>query len=127
MSLFRDGHGLSLLLNDIGSTINGGGDPSEWLQRRPTKERIASISPIARARAGDYATPTFIVHGTQDTVVPFSAAVDFVAALRNRDIKCGFLAIPGAGHLHDLSIVPGTAQWDAQIAPAYNFLLDSLQ
>lgn len=127
MSLFKHRHGLSLLLNDVAKILDDGDDPTEWLQTKPTQERIASISPMARVRAGEYTTPTFVVHGTSDKVVPFGAALDFVSALRKRNILSGLLAVPGVGHLHDLSLSPGTALWEAQVAPAYNFLLRSLQ
>ena len=37
----------------------------------PSMEQIQSISPLAHIRAGSYKTPTFLIHGTRDDVVPW--------------------------------------------------------
>lgn len=128
VSLFQSGHGLSLLLNNVMEASRGDDAESatSW-HAPPAPERVATICPLAHLRAGPYRTPTFIVHGTQDERVPFGSAVDFVNAARERDVECGLLAVPGARHLHDINLVPGTALWKAQVAPACQFILRSLQ
>ncbi|KAI1163974.1 BcPKS16, polyketide synthase [Nemania serpens] len=128
VSLFQSGHGLSLLLNNVmeASRDDDAESATSW-RAPPAPERVATICPLAHLRAGLYKTPTFIVHGTQDERVPFRSTVDFVNAARERDVECGLLAVPGARHLHDINLVPGTALWEAQVAPAYQFILRSLQ
>ncbi|KAI1332612.1 BcPKS16, polyketide synthase [Xylariaceae sp. FL0255] len=123
-SLFQQGHGLSLLLNDLRASND---DYAKFLQSPPDPSRIAAISPLARLKSGSYDTPTYIVHGTQDERVPFATAVEFVRTSREEGIDCGFLAVPGVRHLHDLSLVSGTSEWEAQVAPAYRFVLESLR
>lgn len=90
----------------------------------PSQSTIRSISPLARALQGDYAVPTFIIHGTEDEVAPFTAAKRFVDAqhLRNPAVACELLAVPGAKHLFDLGLKEGSHDWDRLVAPGYQFL-----
>lgn len=82
---------------------------------------------MAHVRGGDYNTPTMLVHGTRDEVAPFGTAAAFVKALRERGVDCGFLALPDGRHLHDMRLKPGTAEWEEQVAPAYEFFLKYLR
>ena len=118
LSLFKEGNGLPMMLNGIS-------DPN-W-RRKPEDARIAAISPIAQLRESMYTTPTFLIHGERDEIVPFHTAVKFVDALKNRGIKNGFLAVKGAKHIHDLNLKPGMPKWEEQVAPGYEFLLECLK
>ena len=71
--------------------------------------------------------PTFIIHGTHDQVAPFAGAERFVAELQEKNIRYGFLPLQGVDHIHDLKLRPGSEEWDAQVAPGYRFLFDSLK
>ena len=42
--------------------------------------------------------PVFLVHGTGDTLVPFSMGEKLRDALRDRDAPVTFLAVPGGEH-----------------------------
>lgn len=90
---------------------------------------MASISPLAQVRAGHYAVPTYIAHGTKDEVAPFAAAERFVDAMNLTDtaIPCEFLAVPGARHLFDLGVEEGTGDFDNLVAPGYDFLSRMMQ
>ena len=47
------------------------------------KHNIATdISPLAQVRKGVYRTPTLVLHGRKDTVVPVEQSCRFVNALR---------------------------------------------
>ncbi|KAH8203888.1 hypothetical protein TruAng_001952 [Truncatella angustata] len=120
LSLFREGNGLSLLLNEDRTS-------DQWYRNPAEPGRIAAVSPMAHMRSGDYKTPTYLIHGTQDEIAPFRSALDFFHALRETNVECGFLALSGVGHIHDLGLKPGTAEWDAQVGPGYEFLLRMLR
>ena|ERR1700730_10150224 len=58
-------------------------------------------SPIARVRAD--APPFFVIHGTNDTVIPVAQAQGFVDRLRAVSRSAvGYLELPGGGHGFDL-------------------------
>lgn len=47
---------------------------SEKLFPQPSQEEIRAISPLAQARAWLYNTPTFMIHGTLDDLIPYQQA-----------------------------------------------------
>ncbi len=60
-----------------------------WIERKVVKQTIdeapavyAAASPLSRVHAA--APPTFVLHGSNDTLVPVAGAQAFVAALRDR-------------------------------------------
>ena len=93
----------------------------------PTPERIAAISPLSQVRAGNYSTPTFIIHGDRDEIVPFHTAERFVQAMRAAGVESGFLPIKGARHIYDLTLKPGQKGWGETVEPGYRFLFDILR
>ncbi|KAF7944492.1 hypothetical protein EAE96_010883 [Botrytis aclada] len=113
LSLFKEGNGLSIMLNGISD--------DDWC-RKPDPERVAFISPMAQLRSGIYTTPTFLIHGEDDEVVPFHTAKNFVTALDERGVRSGFLGVSCAKHIHDLNLRPGMKQWRQGVEPGYNFL-----
>jgi dipeptidyl aminopeptidase/acylaminoacyl peptidase len=98
----------------------------DFLNTPPSPERVAAISPMAQLRAGRFTTPTFLVHGEKDEIVPFHTAVKFADALKGYGVKGGLLAVKGAKHIHDLSLRPGTERWQQEVAPGYDFLFSTL-
>ncbi|PWY75480.1 ketoacyl-synt-domain-containing protein [Aspergillus heteromorphus CBS 117.55] len=119
LALIKEENGMGLLINGI---------PTEGEQiPAPDLNRAAAISPLAQLRAGNYRTPTFLIIGEEDEVVPFNTAVEFVATLKDHGIECGLLAIPGARHIHDLSLMPGSEGWEEGVAPGYRFLLERIE
>lgn len=69
---------------------------------RPTQERIMAISPHAQVINGTYRTPTFLVHGTEDDLVPVQQARDMSESLAAHGVESGIAIIDGASHLLDL-------------------------
>ncbi|KAI1840571.1 hypothetical protein JX266_013235 [Neoarthrinium moseri] len=129
LALFKEGIGLRLLLNGLPAEIikNHSSGAEDWaVLAPPSPERVASISPLAQVLGGNYRCPTFLVHGTADEVAPFSGAEVFAAALAEHGVSHGFLAVPGAAHIHDLQLRPGTQKWEEQVEPGYKFLFDSV-
>jgi acetyl esterase/lipase len=116
LALFEEGdQGLSLLLNGLS-------DSDDW-RRKPSAQAIAAVSPVAQVRVGKYTTPTFVVHGSDDEVVPHSMAIRLVREMRGRGIECGLLTVPGGKHMQGVVLRPGTLRWEAEIGPGYEFLL----
>ncbi|KAK0723563.1 hypothetical protein B0T26DRAFT_263600 [Lasiosphaeria miniovina] len=97
------GRYLRVLLNGLspssGKTI--GTDPTDALPE-PSAEAVRAVSPLAQIRAGRYAVPTFIVHGTRDDLIPWQQARRTYEALRERGIEAEIRILEGAVHLFDL-------------------------
>ncbi|KAI0141207.1 BcPKS16, polyketide synthase [Xylariaceae sp. FL1272] len=121
LSLWHERNGLSLLVKSLNS-LDGSWD---W-KRIPSRARVAAISPLAQVKRGTYTTPTYLVHGVRDDVVPYSSSLTFVMEMRARNLDCGILTVQGAGHIHDLDLKPGTIEWENEIAPAFEFLFKRL-
>jgi pectinesterase len=81
----------------------GGLSPSmQKLLDRPLELNDASramlrhISPIQYINAG---LPAFLlIHGTEDTSVPYSQSINFMAKLKHYNAPCELITIEGAGH-----------------------------
>lgn len=96
------GQMLPVILN--GLPTRAGADPSVDYRHmpQPGADRIAAISPCAQIRAGNYATPTYIVHGTRDDLIPWQQARTTYEALVARGVPAGLDVVEGAEHLFDL-------------------------
>lgn len=117
LSLFKEGNGLSIMLNGISD--------DDW-RRKPDSKRVVAISPMAQVRSGKYTTPTFLIHGENDEIVPYHTAKKFATALKEHGVRCGFLGVPGVKHIHDLNLEPGMEQWKEGVEPGYEFLFEIL-
>lgn len=118
LALVKEKNGVALLLDGIPTD----GDTLE----APKPERVAAISPLVQVQMGNYHTPTFVIIGDEDEIVPFHTSVNFVNALQKQGIKNGFIPVPGQRHIYDLSLSPGMTKWDDWVAPGYQFLFDIL-
>ena len=114
----KEGTGLSFLVNGLSP------DPASRSAcfKAPTAEKLTAISPLAQVRLGNYHTPTYIIHGTDDEIAPFPPAERFAAALRERNVECEFLTIEKGKHTHDLALRPGMKAWEESVSPGYLFL-----
>jgi acetyl esterase/lipase len=56
--------------------------------------------------------PTFIVHGTEDVMVPTRLSRDLYAALVQNGVECGMEEVPGEGH--SFANCMSAAAWDIQ-------------
>lgn len=68
----------------------------------PTREQMASVSPLAQIRRGKYRTPTFIVHGTLDDLIPWQQSQRTHGALVEGGVEAGLRVVEGAVHLFDV-------------------------
>lgn len=124
LAISQQGIALPVLLNGL-----TGDRKLADLLTPPSPATVASISPLARLRAGQYAVPTFIVHGTEDEVAPFAGAERFADEMRRQapGTRCELLALPGVRHLFDLGLEQGSPQWERLVEPGYRFLCEILR
>lgn len=92
---------------------------------QPSAERVAAISPCAQIRAGNYATPTYIVHGTRDDLIPWQQAQATYRALVARGVPAGLEIVEGAEHLFDLYRSRGK-EWQV-VLRGYEFLFEQFR
>jgi acetyl esterase/lipase len=67
----------------------------------PTKSQIFSISPYAQILVGTYRTPTFLIHGRPDDLIPWQQSMRTIEALKARGVEADIEIVEGARHLFD--------------------------
>ncbi|KAJ6173459.1 hypothetical protein N7485_006271 [Penicillium canescens] len=89
----------------------------------PPLEEIRAVSPYAQIVRGRYRTPTFLVHGDCDDLIPWQQSRDTVQALISQGVEAGFAAPHEAGHAFDLwpDEDPRETGWPA-VKDAYDFV-----
>ena len=92
-------HGLSKKKNH---SIISSSTTKKLLLPAPSVEQIRSISPLAQIRAGQYATPTFLIHGTRDDLVPWEQSQRTHEMLVERGVTARLEVLDGALHLFDM-------------------------
>ena len=88
---------------------------------QPPREDIVQASPYAQIVRGTYESPTHIVFGTDDDLIPWRQAERTVAAMRDAGVEAGLTLAPGAPHLFDLYRDPDGTRW-GYVLEGYNFL-----
>ncbi len=64
----------------------------------PEKER-SKLDPLCPARAATAAyPPTLLIHGTEDTDVPYDRSTEMARSLERLKVACELVTVPGAGH-----------------------------
>ena len=56
-------------------------------QPQPSTEEIQRVSPYAQIKRGVYRTPTFIIHGTEDDLIPWEQSVRTIDALKAKGVR----------------------------------------
>ncbi|KAI2465125.1 ketoacyl-synt-domain-containing protein [Annulohypoxylon bovei var. microspora] len=97
---------LALYMNWHGRTLNvllsGLDKKNRQEPEDPVPELIKTVSPLAQARAGKYATPTFIIHPREDDLVPWQQAEHTWQALRATGTEAELRIVEKVPHLFDL-------------------------
>ena len=119
-SMLQEGHGFPLLLNGIDRSNTA------FCHNIPDPGVIAYISPLSHVRKGSYKTPTFLIHGTEDEIVPFHTAQNFCEALKKAGVDGGLSVVEGAQHTHDLTLKDGDRGWLQGVGIGYRFLFKKL-
>ncbi|KAI0191545.1 BcPKS19, polyketide synthase [Xylaria flabelliformis] len=99
-----------------------GSESKDWNNLpQPGLDKIIAVSPLAQIRRGNYRTPTFLVHGTADDLIPWQQSRDTYDAMVQSNITAQLALIEGAPHICDLSSDPDSEGWKAAIR-GYEFL-----
>jgi acetyl esterase/lipase len=96
------GQALPILLHGSQYKKEGNGSNSDAILPQPTPEEIRAISPLAQARAGLYKTPTFIIHGTLDDLIPYEQAQRTHDAIIAGGINADIRILQESLHLFDI-------------------------
>ncbi|KAJ5948644.1 hypothetical protein N7454_001951 [Penicillium verhagenii] len=91
------GQTVPVLLNSLGPNLR---KPMSELEQ-PSIQDIQSISPLAQIRSHKYQSPTFIIHGIRDDLIPVAQAQRTYAALCDAGVIAG-IRIINAVHLFDI-------------------------
>ena len=90
---------------------------------QPSEEQIAFINPLAQVRNGAYRTPTYLIHGTKDDLVPWQQSQQFADALRGRGVQVGAEVVEGKVHLFDLYRDADGSGWES-VKKGYEFVFE---
>lgn len=122
------GQALPVLLNGLPSRkANGNADPKKWLKLpQPSQEKIISISPYAQITRGNYRTPTYLIHGTSDDLIPWQQMQRTYDALVSQEVPAGLEIVDNAVHLFDLYRDRDGKKWET-VLKGYEFLFRTLE
>ncbi|KUJ13529.1 BcPKS19, polyketide synthase [Mollisia scopiformis] len=102
--------------------LSFGHDPKDYYNLpQPSQDKIVPCSPVAQIRQGNYKTPTFFVHGTNDELIPWQQTKRTFEELKKRGVITDLCLVKGAPHVCDLSSDPESEGWKAVIK-GYDFL-----
>lgn len=91
-------------------------------QSQPGTEEVQVVSPYAQIKKGLYRTPTFVIHGTEDDLIPWSQSVRTVNALKENGVRAEVEIAQGKVHLFDLyRDKDGSSGWEI-VNRGYQFL-----
>ena len=71
--------------------------------------------------------PTFLIHGTDDEIVPVHTAKRFRDVMQEKGVSGGMSIVEGASHIHDLGLAEGDEGWEEGVGVGYDFLLGELE
>lgn len=89
---------------------------------QPPRDDIVRASPYAQIVRGNYKSPTYVVFGTNDDLIPWQQAQRTVEAMRDAGVESGLTLAPGQPHLFDLYRDPDGSRW-GYVMEGYKFLL----
>ncbi|KAL4957579.1 hypothetical protein BDW69DRAFT_180503 [Aspergillus filifer] len=92
-------------------------------QPQPKTEEIQRVSPYAQIIKGVYRTPTFIIHGTEDDLIPWEQSVRTIEALKAKGVRAEVIVPQGKKHLFDLYRDADGSGWEVA-KQGYDFLAD---
>ena len=93
---------------------------------QPSTQEIVRCSPLAQVKRGLYTTPTFLVHGTADELIPWQQSQRVWQELTSRGVIAHLELIPGRPHICDTSRDPKSADWMA-VERGYEFLARAIR
>ncbi|KAF2867263.1 BcPKS19, polyketide synthase [Massariosphaeria phaeospora] len=106
----------------VASAAVKSGDVPDWKAlAQPDTAQIVAVSPRAHIVRGEYETPTFLVHGTADDLIPWQQSQETYRALRERGIQSGLALVEGGPHVCDSSSDAESESWKATLR-GYEFI-----
>ncbi len=125
---------LPILLNGLPSKTQAAAaaadaDPTNWNSLPPpTHSKIIAASPLAQIVRGSYRTPTFLLHGSDDDLVPCRQARRVHEALGADGVEAGIAIVEGKGHLFDIFYGDEGegGEWEA-VKEGYRFLFNHIK
>ncbi|KAL4966680.1 putative polyketide synthase [Aspergillus stella-maris] len=101
--------------------------PGEKLPR-PTKDEVALVCPTAQTSAGHYRSPTFIIHGSLDDLIPISQVRHTAKIMKANGVDVELRELEGSIHLFDIAPTYGDKPDEVQaVADGIRFLRDRVQ
>ena len=101
-------------------------DPKKWSSLdQPSHDKIVAASPLAQILRNNYRTPTFLVHGTADDLIPWQQTQRVHDALVSKGVPAEVLIREGAVHLFDLYRDQDGTAWEA-VRKGYEFLFEKV-
>jgi acetyl esterase/lipase len=102
-------------------------DTQDWSNLpQPPSSEIIRCSPLAQIKLGNYGTPTFLVHGTADELIPWQQSRDTWVELKKHGVRAELALIDGGPHVCDGATSSEAPSWKA-VLRGYRFLYDILQ
>ena len=115
------GQTLPVLINGMKGKQTAQNGPLRLPQ--PSNAQIQAISPLAQIRNGTYRTPTFIVHPTNDDLIPWQQAQRTADELQRQGVEGELRIVNDAIHLFDLyPRFDANKEATAAVADGYKFL-----
>ena len=117
------GQTLPVLLRGLPSAVTVSQTKAKDLKNmaQPPKEDVIRASPYAQIVRGNYQSPTYIVFGTKDDLIPWQQAQRTADALRAAGIDSGLTLVKNQPHLFDLYGDSKGEKWQA-VLQGYEFL-----
>ena len=122
------GQALPVLINGLPSknTISPDTNPKQWLNLpQPPNQKDVAISPYAQIVRGNYKTPTYLIHGTKDDLIPWQQMQRTYDALVGAGVPAGLEIVDDAVHLFDLYRDRDGRYWQT-VLKGYEFLFRCL-
>lgn len=92
---------------------------------QPPFEEVMPCSPLAQIRRGNYSTPTFLVHGTADDLIPWQQSRRTYECLVDRGVSAKLALVDGAPHVCDMSSDIESPGWKV-VLRGYEFLAQTV-
>ncbi|KAL4814504.1 hypothetical protein BDW67DRAFT_192176 [Aspergillus spinulosporus] len=121
------GQCLPVLLRGLPPSNSRSSSDAEQLmsQPQPEIEEIQRVSPYAQIQKGVYRTPTFVIHGTEDDLIPYEQSVRTVQVLKDMGVRAEISVPQGKAHLFDMFKDTDGSSWEV-VKRGYEFLKEAV-
>ena len=91
----------------------------------PSAEQISRFSPLAHIMKNEIQSPVYLVHGTEDDLIPWQQSQRTYEALIAAGVDAGISVLDGQPHLFDLFSDGDGKKWE-RIIEAFDFVFRHL-